>query len=176
MAGGLQDDNDEVIASINMVPFIDISLVLLIIFLVTSSIIVRQSIDVDLPRAASGAESAPSTVAVVLTAEGELFFNGEPTTESELATLIRREADNDEQLRAIISADRGVDYGAVVDLIDIVKLNGAAAFALNIERDEALRGARSGSEPAAESGESEEGGTPSESGGEAGITQQEDER
>lgn len=148
MAGGLQEDNDEVIASINMVPFIDISLVLLIIFLVTSSIIVRQSIDVDLPSAASGGESAPSTVAVTLTANGELYFNGEPSTEAQLAAAIRREADLDDRLRAIISADRGVDYGEVVDLIDIVKLNGAAAFALNIERDETLRQQRTEGEAA----------------------------
>ena len=138
MAGSLQDDdNDDVIASINMVPFIDISLVLLIIFLVTSSFIVRQAIEVDLPRAASGSESAPGTIAITLTADLQLYLNGEVIQQPELAARVRAEADLDENVRAIISADRGVDYGAVVDIIDTVKLNGVRAFALNIERREA---------------------------------------
>lgn len=134
MAGGLQqEESEDLIASINMIPFIDISLVLLIIFLVTSSIIVQQSIEVNLPRAASGAESAPSTVGITVTADGSVYFNGEPTTMAALAGQMRREADADASVRAVISADRDVDYGVIIDVIDVVKLNGASAFALNVE-------------------------------------------
>lgn len=134
MAGGLQDDeSEELIASINMIPFIDISLVLLIIFLVTSSIIVQQSIEVKLPRAVSGAESAPSTVAITVTHDGKLYFNGLPTTFAELGVSMRKEADADASVRAIIAADRDVDYGVIIDVIDVVKQNGASAFALNVE-------------------------------------------
>lgn len=134
MHGGMQDDDqDDVIAAINMVPFIDISLVLLIVFLVTSSIIVNQTIEVNLPKAASGSESAPSTVAITVTRDGTLYFNGEPSSSNAIATAMRLEADADPNVRAIISADRDVDYGIVIDVIDVVKRNGASAFALNVE-------------------------------------------
>lgn len=134
MHGGMPDDeHDDVIAAINMVPFIDISLVLLIVFLVTSSIIVNQTIEVNLPKAASGSESAPSTVAITVTRDGGLYFNGLPASAAEIATNMRAEADADANVRAIISADRDVDYGIVIDVIDIVKRNGASAFALNVE-------------------------------------------
>lgn len=140
MAGGLQEEESEdLIASINMIPFIDISLVLLIIFLVTSSIIVQQAIEVNLPRAASGAESAPSTVGITVTRDGNVYFNGEPTTMSALASQMRREADADASVRAVISADREVDYGVIIDVIDVVKQNGASAFALNVEAKPAPR-------------------------------------
>lgn len=135
MAGGFEQDNDDVIASINMVPFIDVSLVLLIIFLVTSSYIVSQAIQVDLPQAASGSETTPSTLAVVLEANGNLSFNGEGISWEQLPERIATEVGNDESVQAIIAADRGVDYGRVMDIIDEVKQGGVASFALNIERE-----------------------------------------
>lgn len=135
MAGGFQEDDDGVIASINMVPFIDISLVLLIIFLVTSSYIVRQAIEVELPQAASGSEVAPSTLAITLGKQGEIAFNGERVAFADLKSLIKAEVESDETVQAVIAADRGVDYGAVMDVIDEVKGNGVKSFALNIDRE-----------------------------------------
>lgn len=135
MRGGLDDGDDgEVIAEINMIPFIDISLVLLIIFLVTSSIIVRETIEVQLPQAASGSDSAPSTVGIAITHNGDVYWNGEISDAQRIATAMRKEAEIDPKVRAIISADRNVDYGIVVDMIDVVKQNGASAFALNVEQ------------------------------------------
>ncbi|MCB9506641.1 MAG: biopolymer transporter ExbD [Myxococcales bacterium] len=136
MAGPVGGDDDDVIASINMVPFIDISLVLLIIFMVTSAYIVRQAIDVDLPRAASGAEVAPSTIAIVVERDGTLSLNGAPTTLEQLEAAVRAEAARDPEVQAIIAGDRTVDYGVIMDVVDAVKLGGARSFALNIEREQ----------------------------------------
>lgn len=133
MAGGLNEDNDGIIASINMVPFIDISLVLLIIFLVTSTYIVQQAVEVDLPSAASGNEVTPSTLAITLARDGSLAFNGEPVRFEDLKARIRGEVDADGSVQAIIAADRGIDYGRVMDVIDEVKSNGVKSFALNID-------------------------------------------
>jgi biopolymer transport protein ExbD len=134
VAGILEDDED-IIASINMVPFIDISLVLLIIFMVTSSHIVRQGIEVDLPTAASGGDIAPTTLAIVVGADGTIELNGEPTTMSALPALVDAEVAASPEVQAAIAADRTVDYGVVMDVVDVVKLAGVAAFALNIERE-----------------------------------------
>ena len=135
MAGLLEGDDDDVIASINMVPFIDISLVLLIIFMVTSAYIVRQGIEVDLPSAASGGEIAPTTLAIVVRADGTVEFNGESTTLAALSELVEAEVEADPDVQAAIAGDRTVDYGVIIDVVDAVKLAGVRTFALNIERE-----------------------------------------
>ena len=72
MASNVFEEDDEVIASINIVPFVDIVLVLLIIFMITSSAIAKASISVDLPSAASAGNAVSSTLNVVLNAEGDM--------------------------------------------------------------------------------------------------------
>lgn len=135
MAFDAHDSDEEVIATINIVPFVDIVLVLLIIFMLTSAAIIRASIEVDLPRAASAGAGVNSTLNLVLTQDGTLYLNGEPTDADSLAGYVAREAAKEEDLQAVISADTKVDYGAVVKVIDLVKSNGVKAFALNLQRD-----------------------------------------
>jgi biopolymer transport protein ExbD len=133
--------DDEPISAINIVPFVDIVLVLLIIFMVTSTAIVRASFSVALPRAASAGEGVGSTVNVVVTADSELFMNGEPTTKDALAASVRAEAHLHPELQAVIAADKRTAYGEVVSVIDIVKQNGVKSFALNVERELGTRAA-----------------------------------
>lgn len=135
MAGGLQGGNDEVIAHINITPFVDIVLVLLIVFMVTSTYIARAAIDVELPRAASGGERVESTLNLVLTKDGTLLLNGNESTQAAVGEFIRREDGDKGALQAVIAADKGVAYGRVVDVIDLVKQGGIKKFALNIERE-----------------------------------------
>ncbi len=136
MAAGpdLRDD-DEPIATINIIPFVDIVLVLLIIFMVTSTAIIKASFEVNLPRAASGGAAVKSTLNLVLTSDEKLFLNGQPTTRDELGPAVAREAQGVPDLQAVIAADKRAPYGEVVALIDVVKQNGVKAFALNLERD-----------------------------------------
>jgi len=135
MAADIFPDDDDVVASINIVPFVDIVLVLLVIFMLTSSAIVRASIPVDLPSAASAGATVASSLNIVLNAEDELFLNGKRADEESLGAYVARETWKDEDLQAVISADKSVNYGRVIKIIDIVKQNGVKTFALNIERD-----------------------------------------
>lgn len=143
MAGGTfgEDGDDDIISGINVTPLVDITLVLLIIFMVTATYIVKETIEVDLPEAANAGETVQTTLALVLDKEGRLFLNGKPVTEAELQAQVpalRAEAQTkDETLQAIIAADRSVTHGQVVHLIDVVKGLGITRFAINIERDEA---------------------------------------
>ncbi len=136
MAGAIDNDDDDVIASINMVPFIDICLVLLIIFMVTSSYIVRTAFDVDLPQAASGSNVAPSTLAIEVRRDGTAYFNGELASVADIERITREQVAADPTTQAIIAGDRSVDYGFVIDVVDAVKAGGVRSFALNIEREE----------------------------------------
>ena len=137
MAFELSQDEDDVIATINIVPFVDIVLVLLIIFMLTSSAIVRASIPVELPTAASGGATVPTTLNLVLTVEGDLFLDGQPLSLQALGRTAARAASENADVQAVISADTRVGYGQVVKLIDTVKSNGVKTFALNIQREQA---------------------------------------
>jgi biopolymer transport protein ExbD len=126
--------DDDVISGINVTPLVDIVLVLLIIFMVTTSYIVRQQIKVDLPKAASGEGETQSTLTFQVTADGEFLLDGDETTLKTIGQRVAARVEEDPELRAAIAADDKVDYGRVVDLIDTIKANGLDKFALNIER------------------------------------------
>ena len=76
-----------------------------------------------------------STLNVVLNAEGELYLNGTVTDYDALGTYVARASWQDKDLQAVISADKTIDYGRVIKIIDVVKSNGVKSFALNIERE-----------------------------------------
>ena len=135
MAGGAQQDNEEEITGINVTPLVDIVLVLLIIFMVTANFIVRETVEVDLPRAANGGETVQGLVNVVLDKEGKLYFDGAEVSEADLSKKVAEQVAKDKDTRAIISADQSLAYGRVMRLIDVVKGQGIAKFALNIEKD-----------------------------------------
>ncbi len=128
--------NDEgLLASINIVPFVDIVLVLLVIFMLTSAAIVKASLKVELPRAASGGAKVQSTINLVLTKQNELFVNGNRVSNmQDAAAIVKQEVAKDPKTQAVIAGDKGVVYGKVIDLVDMVKQNGVTAFALDIER------------------------------------------
>jgi biopolymer transport protein ExbD len=126
-------DTDEMVASINVTPFVDVVLVLLVVLMVTSTDLVRAQIGVDLPRAASADESVASTVNLIVSEEGALYLDGDPASRDQIAAAVRAERVRDPALQVVISADGAVDYAEVIGLIDLVKHNGVTAFALNVE-------------------------------------------
>lgn len=127
-------DEESPIASINIVPFVDIALVLLVIFMLTSSHIQRAALAVELPRAASAGAAVAATLNVVYTADERLRLNGEVVDFGEARARIAQSVREQPGLRAAIAADRGVPYGRVVELIDLVQTSGIRTFALDVER------------------------------------------
>ena len=100
---------------------------LLIIFMVTANFIVRETVEVDLPRAANGGDhGAGPAQRRSMDRNGTLYVDGAVTDEAGLrAKSRRREARPD--TRAIISADQSLPYGRVMHLIDLVKGEGIAS-------------------------------------------------
>ena len=137
MAIARNDDADEIISGINVTPLVDITLVLLIIFMVTATYIVRESIEVELPRAAHGGESVGIMLNIVLTRDAHTFVDGVETDEAGLKKRVAEALGKDKEARAIISADKASFHGQVVHLIDVIKGEGISRFAINIEKDQA---------------------------------------
>ncbi|MBL8957544.1 MAG: biopolymer transporter ExbD [Myxococcaceae bacterium] len=136
MAAAQQDNEDEIV-SINVTPLVDITLVLLIIFMVTASFIVRETVEVDLPKAANTNETVQGLVNVVVDKDANLYFDGTPVDETGLKNYIVEALKKDKETRAIITADQSLNYGRVMHLIDVVKGQGIAKFALNIQKEAA---------------------------------------
>src|SRR6266511_630504 len=102
MAGtGGGGDDDDLISEINVTPLVDVVLVLLIIFMVTATYIVRASIEVDLPRAAHGGEATGTILSVILTKDGHVYLDGVQLTDEELAVRTKAAV-----ARVAISPDR----------------------------------------------------------------------
>ena len=136
---GFKTDNDSVlIADINVTPFVDIVLVLLIVFMSPSAVIIRTALDLDIP-VASNAETKdePPVFSILLTEKNDLELNGEPTDRSGLALSLKEEVEtsrrdgNSGPVQVLISARGDHAYQSVVDLIDLVQGTGVKAIALN---------------------------------------------
>ncbi len=135
MAGAQNNDDDE-ITGINVTPLVDIVLVLLIIFMVTANFIVRETVEVDLPRAANTKDkTVQGPVMVTMDKDGKTFLDGVETSTDVLLAKMRDAVAKDKDARAIISADQSLNYGKVMGLIDLVKEAGIVKFALNIQKE-----------------------------------------
>ena len=134
MAGGARDNNDDLIADINITPFVDVTLVLLIIFMVTATYVVSKSIPVDLPEAGSG-EDTVTTLAVTMTEDGGLYLDGAKTDEAKLKAHLRSEKKSHPEVRVIVDADKTISHGKVVRVIDLVRKEGISKFAINIKEE-----------------------------------------
>ena len=133
MAAKLSGD-DEPISEINIVPFVDIILVVLIIFMVTTPLIIKPSININLPKAVTGEETTPSQINVGVTKDGELLLNGKQSTEDEISSYAKDLIAKRPDVQAIVSADKDVSHGSVIHIIDIIKSTGITKFAITIDK------------------------------------------
>jgi biopolymer transport protein ExbD len=132
-------DGDEVISDINVTPLVDIMLCLLVIFMVTTSYVVADSLKVDLPEASTGDATEPSVVMLTFTVDKDtgarqLYLNGDKADEAALRAHIQKvKAEGKKDVQAVIAADKNASHGEVIHIIDVVKQEGIVKFALNIE-------------------------------------------
>ena len=126
-----EDDASDggIVAEINITPLTDVFLVLLIIFMVTTSVIQSQSKNVDLPGA-EVSETTPSGVTITVTERGELLVNDQPTPESELRARLEAELGNAREKLVILRGDRKVLLGQAVSILDVAQQAGARGIAL----------------------------------------------
>lgn len=134
MGAKISGDDDEPIADINIVPFVDIILVTLIIFMVTTPFIMKPSININLPKAGSGDDTTPSELTISITADGKVSLNGKPSDEASITAYSHDLAAKKPDVQAIVSADKETTHGRVVSIIDAVKSGGVKKFAITIDK------------------------------------------
>ena len=111
-------------SEINMVPLIDVMLVLLVIFIITAPLI-APALRVELPPAAgAAAASPPSVLRVTLERDGRLYLDDAAIDAVQLAARLAAAAQRDARTELQLRADRGVPYGRVAELIELVQRAG----------------------------------------------------
>jgi biopolymer transport protein ExbD len=102
--------------------------------MVTASTIAKSSIKVDLPDAATGEATESTSLGLTLKADGTLLLDGEPTSAAGLRNRLKDAKRAGEEVTCLISAEKTVEHGRVVWLIDTVKAEGVTKFAININK------------------------------------------
>lgn len=126
-------EGDDIVAEINITPLTDIFLVLLIIFMVTSSAMVESGPSVNLPEA--GATSSESKGVVVTVDETEsLFVDGNPTDRETLRMALRVAIEQSDNKRVVLQGDRSVILADVVYILDEARSAGATEVAIAATR------------------------------------------
>ncbi len=134
MAGKLNQD-DEGINDINITPFVDVVLVLLVIFMVTAPVMIKESLKVNLPKTlTSDLSSKAATVGIAITKDGQVVLNGTLLSQEGLEKELKNFSKKSPETNFLISADTDSRHGDVVRLIDLLKRNGLNRFALQVEK------------------------------------------
>ncbi|MDH4273451.1 MAG: biopolymer transporter ExbD [Gammaproteobacteria bacterium] len=128
------EQNEFEITGINVTPFVDVMLVLLIIFMVTATYIVKEAIEVELPQAAAGGETTAKTLALTVTKDGKVYLDGAQVSDEALIASVKESTAKMTDLQAVIGADKAATHGAVVHVLDLLKTLGITKFAIQIEK------------------------------------------
>lgn len=133
MAWKLTNGRESTMAEINITPLTDVMLVLLVVFMVTSPLLMMESMKLKLPQAeTSGAEKGLAIV-VSITKEGRYYLNDEPIEKSDLEARLILELGSGGDNAVILKADRSVRHGLVVEVLDIARKAGADKLSIATE-------------------------------------------
>jgi len=128
-----QDDLSP-IAAINVTPFVDVVLVLLVIFVATAPILLKETFSLQLPKAASKGETSSPALSVVINRSGQILINGALATQASIEQAARDALGRNPQAQAVLSADKEAKHGDVVRAMDWIQASGLTNFAIQFER------------------------------------------
>jgi biopolymer transport protein ExbD len=132
-AGG-GDEEEGIVAEINVTPLTDIFLVLLIIFMVTSSVIVEEGKNIDLPNAEVADDTTPNGVVVAMNLEGQILVNDEVAPAGQLQKMLELAIEQAEDKVVVLRGDQGVLLGRAVNVLDLAQKAGAKGIALSTQQ------------------------------------------
>jgi biopolymer transport protein ExbD len=134
MAGKF-DNNDEGFNDINITPFVDVVLVLLVIFMVTAPVMMKEELKVNLPKTlTSDLTSKAASIGLAVTKEGQVVMAGKVMSDSSLTEELARISASAPETQFLLSADVESRHGDVVKVIDLLKKNNLNRFALQVEK------------------------------------------
>ena len=126
-------NGEQIFAEINITPLTDVFLVLLVIFMVTTTVIHSQGKQVDLPGA-EVSDATPQGVTVTVTSGGEILVNEQPTDEANLFASLEAALQESREKLVILRGDKQVLLGQAVNILDVAQRAGATGIALATKR------------------------------------------
>ncbi len=136
MAGG-NYQGDPQITGINMTPFVDVMLVLLVIFIVTAKIVVAPAVPVDLPSASTAVATAV-VLPVVVTATGQLAVGADLMgNDQQLVKRVSAAVTADPAIRVVVQADGRASHAVVMHVLDLLGQAGVRNVAFGASGDQA---------------------------------------
>ncbi len=124
---------NRVMSEINITPLTDVMLVLLVIFMVTTPLIIKAGIDINLPKARTKTTAPSQHIQITLTAGGKLEVNGKKIYFKQLGPYLTELIKQGADPNVTVSADERVPYGDAVRVLDIARQSGAAKLVLAAE-------------------------------------------
>jgi len=132
---GEETADDGVIAEINVTPLTDVFLVLLIIFMVTTSVVANQSKNIDLPGA-EVSDTTPAGVTVTVAPDGSILVGDVPAGPETLYPLLEAALAESREKLVILRGDKRVLLGQAVNILDLAQQAGATGIALATRRSD----------------------------------------
>jgi biopolymer transport protein ExbD len=123
-----EPSEDGEIVGINVTPLVDITLVLLIVFMVTAKLITQQGIPLDLPKAAT-AGATHTVLTISVDAEGRVFANGRPVETTAIPPLASAALRENPDLRTVVQAAGGARHDRVLGVVDALRSGGVVKIA-----------------------------------------------
>ena len=134
------DDHDDM-AEINIIPLVDVVLVLLIIFMATTAFVKEAGLNMRLP-AAKTTEAQPETtndINIALTRDGKIFLDAKPSSEATVQAVMIARARKNKETRVIVKGDERVEYRRVMKVIDMAKQAGLPRVSLATQLTEEMK-------------------------------------
>jgi biopolymer transport protein ExbD len=131
-----EESSESIIAEINITPLTDVFLVLLIIFMITTSVMVESAAKVNLPKATQTVQEARG-LTVSVTADNKIFVNQMQVDASQLQPTLHDLLADDPKKLVILQGDQSVLLGEAVRIMDIAKRAGAQAISIAAQKESA---------------------------------------
>jgi len=130
----LPNEEDDLITAINITPLVDIFLVLLIIFMITSTIVTQQQIPLNNPKAAHAGTKAPEAMGLTIDRNGILYLDGKLMDSASVFRHLKHSSSINPEFQVLIAADSQLTYQKVINAIDLVRAAGINKYALKVVR------------------------------------------
>ncbi len=120
------------VVAINIIPLVDIMLVLLIIFMVTAAVQTAKNVPVQVPKASTGAAGVSTAINLSVDKSGILRLDGAVVDAMAAQRMLRESIRRDSTTQVLLSADEALNYSRVVEVLDLIRAAGVGRYALKV--------------------------------------------
>jgi len=132
---GFNKNRTPIIAEINITPLTDVVMVLLVIFMVTTPLMMNEAFKIKLPVATTSEPQIEQTTTVSIAPGNHIYLNKAEVSMEDLKGLLASRMASSPDRTVVIKADTNILHGTVVKVLDIAKESGALKLAISTERE-----------------------------------------